>query len=234
VARQLTSTPGGKRSAQFTPDSKEVFYLEQGRINAIPLDTRQARALAVTAEMDVDFAREKTEAFRQAWTYLRDNFYDPNFHGVDWEAVRASYAPRIQGARTPDEMRRLIALMVGELNASHSGISGPFTGAQPVTGRIGLSFDRAEYESTGRLRVTSVLPLSPAALAGNIKPGDYLLAVDGAQINARTNLDELLNFKVNRRVALAVASSADGAGRRDVAVRPVNAGTEKALMYRKW
>ena len=234
VARQLTSTPGGKRSAQFTPDSKEVFYLEQGRINVIPLDTRQARAIAVTAEMDVDFAREKLEAFRQAWTYLRDNFYDPSFHNVDWEAVRASYAPRIQGARTPDEMRRLIALMVGELNASHSGISGPFTGAQPATGRIGLSFDRAEYESTGRLRVTSVLPLSPAALAGNIKPGDYLLAVDGAQINARTNLDELLSFKVNRRVALAVASSADGAGRRDVAVRPVNAGTEKALMYRKW
>ncbi|MGA9771289.1 MAG: LpqB family beta-propeller domain-containing protein [Blastocatellia bacterium] len=234
VARQLTSTPGGKRSAQFTPDSKEVFYLEQGRINAIPLDTRQARAIAVTAEMDVDFSSEKMETFRQAWTYLRDNFYDPGFHGVDWEAVRANYAPRIQGARTPDEMRRLISLMVGELNASHSGVSGPFTGQQPVTGRIGLSFDRAEYESTGRLRVTGVLPLSPAALSGNIKPGDYLLAVDGAQINARTNLDELLSFKVNRRVALAIASSADGAGRREVAVRPVNAGTEKALMYRKW
>lgn len=234
VARQLTSTPGGKRSAQFTPDSKEVFYLEQGRINVIPLDTRQARAVAVTAEMDVDFASEKMEAFRQAWAYLRDNFYDPGFHGVDWEAVRANYAPRIEGARTPDEMRRLISMMVGELNASHSGISGPFTGAQPVTGRIGLSFDRAEYESTGRLRVTSVLPLSPAALAGNIKPGDYLLAVDGAQVNARTNLDELLSFKVNRRVALAVASSGDGAGRREVAVRPVSANTEKALMYRKW
>jgi Tol biopolymer transport system component/C-terminal processing protease CtpA/Prc len=233
VARQLTSTSGGKRSAQFMPDSKEVFYLEQGRINVIPLDTRQSRAIAVTAEMDVDFAREKMEAFRQAWTYLRDNFYDPSFHGVDWEGVRASYAPRIQGARTPDEMRRLIALMVGELNASHSGISAPFTGQQPVTGRIGLSFDRAEYETSGRLRVTSVLPLSPAALAGNIKPGDYLLSVDGAQINARTNLDELLSFKVNRRVVLAV-ESADRGDRREVALRPVNANTEKALMYRKW
>lgn len=234
VARQLTSTSGGKRSAQFTPDSKEVFYLEQGRINVIPLDTRQARTIAVTAEMDVDFAREKTEAFRQAWTYLRDNFYDPNFHGVDWEGVRASYAPRIQGARTPDEMRRLIALMVGELNASHLGISAPFTGAQPVTGRIGLSFDRAEYETSGRLRVTSVLPLSPAALAGNIDPGDYLISVDGTQINARTNLDELLSFKINRRVVLAVGSLPDPSDRREVAVRPVNANTEKALMYRKW
>jgi tricorn protease len=234
VARQLTSTSGGKRSAQFTPDSKEVFYLEQGRINAIPLDTRQARAVAVTAEMDVDFAREKTEAFNQAWAYLRDNFYDPDFHGVNWEGVRASYAPRIEGARTPDEMRRLIALMVGELNASHLGISAPPAGPPSVTGRIGLGFDRAEYEASGRLRVTSVLPLSPAALAGNVKPGDYLISVDGTQVNARTNLDELLSFKVNRRVVLAVASGADRSDRREVAVRPVNANTEKALMYRKW
>ena len=97
VARQLTSTAGSKRSAQFTPDGKEVFYIEQGRINVVTLESRQTRALAVTAEMDVDFAREKMEVFRQAWAYLRDNFYDANFHGVDWEAVRVEYEPRIAG-----------------------------------------------------------------------------------------------------------------------------------------
>jgi Tol biopolymer transport system component/C-terminal processing protease CtpA/Prc len=234
VARQLTSTAGPKRSAQFTPDGKEVFYIEQGRINVVTLESRQTRALAVTAEMDVDFAREKMEAFRQAWTYLRDNFYDANFHGVDWEAVRAEYEPRIAGSRTPDEMRRLLNLMVGELNASHSGVSGPFTGAQVTpSGRIGLSFDRSEYETSGRLRITSVLPLSPAALVG-IKPGEYLLAVDGTPMGARTNLDELLSFKINRRVALTIAASADGANRREVAVRPVTLATEKGLLYRNW
>src|ERR1041384_155083 len=118
VARQLTSTPGFKRDAQFSPDSKEVFYLVQGRINVVPLDTRNSRALVVTAEMDVDFAREKTEVFNQAWSYLRDSFFDPNFNGIDWGAIRSEYAPRIAGARTSDEMRRLLSLMVGELNAS--------------------------------------------------------------------------------------------------------------------
>jgi tricorn protease len=234
VARQLTSTAGFKRSAQFTPDGKEVFYIEQGRINVVTLESRQTRALAVTAEMDVDFAREKMEAFRQAWTYLRDNFYDANFHGVDWEAVRVEYEPRIAGARTPDEMRRLLNLMVGELNASHSGVSGPFTGAQVTpSGRTGLSFDRSEYETNGRLRIISVLPLSPAALVG-IKPGEYLLAVDGTPMGARTNLDELLSFKINRRVALTIAASADGTNRREVAVRPVTLATEKGLLYRNW
>jgi tricorn protease len=233
VPKQLTSTPGFKGLAQFSPDSKEIFYIEQGRLNVVTLDGK-TRPLAVSAEMDVDFAREKMEVFRQVWSYLQEHFYDPNFHGVNWNAMRADYEPRIAGARTPDEMRRLLQLMVGELNASHSGVSAPFTGSTAATGRLGLRFDRGEYETTGRLRVTEIIPLSPAALAREIKLGDYLIAVDGREITARTNLDELLNYKINRRVSLTVASSADGANRRELAVRPVNAGTEKALLYRKW
>ena len=234
VPKQLTSTSGFKGLAQFSPDSKEIFYVEQGRLNVVTLEGK-TRALPVSAEMDVDFAREKMEVFRQVWWYLQEHFYDADFHGTNWNAIRADYEPRIAGARTPDEMRRLLQLMVGELNASHSGVSAPFTGGSAATGRLGLRFDRSVYETQGRLRVTEIIPLSPAALAREIKPGDYLLAVDGREINARTNLDELLNYKINRRVSLTVAASADGASqKRELAVRPVNAATEKALLYRKW
>jgi tricorn protease len=234
VARQLTSTAGGKRWAQFSPDSKEIFYLEQGRIAIYNLDKGQTRPLAVTAEMDVDFNREKMEAFRQAWTSLRDNFYDPKFHGANWEEVRAEFEPLAAGARTSDELRRIISLMLGELNASHLGISPPpSANVAPATGRLGLRFDRAEYENAGALRVTEVIPLTPAAIA-NIKVGEYLLAVDGTLITAHANLDELLAFKINRRVTLVAASSASGAQRHEVVVRPVTQATEKGLLYRAW
>ncbi|MCG3159868.1 MAG: Tricorn protease [Acidobacteria bacterium] len=235
VARQLTSTPGSKNSAQFSPDSKEVFYLQQGRINVVNVESRQTRQLAVNAEMDVDFAKEKMEVFHQAWSYLRDHFYDPNFHGVKWDATRAVYEPQIAGARTPDEMRRLINLMVGELNASHLGISAPggVSTAQPV-GRLGLRFDRVEYETKGFLKISEVIALSPAAISGQIKIGDYLVAVDDAQVDARVNLDELLANKVGRRVALKIASSGDGANAHEVVVQPVNLATEKGLLYRQW
>lgn len=234
VARQLTSTPGFKSQAQFSPDGKEVFYLEQGRINVVNMDNRQVRPVAVTAELDVDFAKEKVEVFNQAWTLMRDNFYDPNYHGANWQAVHAEYAPRIAGARSSDEMRRLLNLMVGELNASHLGASAPFGGQQSApVGRLGLRFDRNEYENNGRLRITEVIPLSPAAIA-NLKAGEYLMAVDGKTVGARTNLDEWLEYKVNRRVTLTISTSADGAGRREVAVRPVSLGTEKGLLYRNW
>src|SRR5678815_2955137 len=164
---------------------------------------------------------------------IRDS-YDADYHGANWEAVRAEYEPLIEGSRTPDEMRRLLQLMVGELNASHLGAGAPPGGNTATTGRIGLRFDPGEYETSGRLRVTEVIPLSPAAIAGNVKAGDYLLAVDGRAINAATNVDETLNYKIARRVSLTVSSSADGAGKREVVVRPVNAATERGLMYRQW
>ncbi|NJM54339.1 MAG: peptidase S41, partial [Blastocatellia bacterium] len=40
-ARQLTSTAGFKGDAQFSPDSKEVYYLENGRVQIVTLDRRE-------------------------------------------------------------------------------------------------------------------------------------------------------------------------------------------------
>ena len=232
VAHQLTSTPGAKADAQFSPDGKEVFFLEQGRIGVINIESRQSRRLAVTAEMDVDFSREKMEVFQQAWSYLKDNFFDPRFNGVDWAAKRAQYAPLVAGAATRDEVRRLLSLMVGELNASHSGINAP-AGGGAVIGKPGLRFDRGEFETNGRLRITEVIALGPAAVVG-IKPGEFLLEVDGVRVTARTNLDALLGHTINRRVELAVAADGSGTSRRVVAIRPVNQATEKSLVYRQW
>ena len=92
-------------------------------------------------------------------------------NGVDWAAVRATYGPHVAGSRTPDEMRRIVSLMLGELNASHMGIAGPPQGSTTTLGRLALDFDRAEYEASGRLKIAHVVALGPAALGG-MKPGD--------------------------------------------------------------
>jgi tricorn protease len=232
VARQLTSTAGSKTSASFTPDSKEVVYLDRGRVFNVTLEKREPKPIAVTAELDVDFSREKLEAFHEAWTYLRDQFFDERMNGVDWSAVRTAYEPRVAGSRTPDEMRRIVSLMLGELNASHMGIAAPASATQTTTGRLVVDFDRAEYEQSGRLRVTTAVPLGPAALAG-VKPGEYIVRVEGQPIGPRVNLDAILDHTIDRRIPLSVAASADGPP-REVIVKPVNQTTEKGLRYRQW
>jgi len=231
VARQLTSSAGRKSDAQWSPDGKEVFYLESGRMNSITVESRAVHPLAVTAEMDVDFSQEKREVFAEAWSYLRDNFFNPKMNGVNWDAIRTEYAQRIEGAETPEQMRRILSLLVGELNSSHSGI-----GAQaphpPYAGRVGLSFDRDEYERNGVFHITQVVPLSPAEVSG-IKTGEYLRSVDGTQLSAHSNLQQLLAYTIGRRTVLGVSTTVSGPT-RDIAVLPVNTTTEKGLLYRAW
>ena len=233
VARQITSTAGRKASVQWAPDGKSIYYLEQGRIMSVVVDTRAVHPIAARAELDVDFDREKMEVFNQAWEFLNDNFYDPNFHGRDWNAVHAEYAPVIAGARTPDEMRRLLSLMIGEMNGSHMGIGGPPSGSGPVTGHLGLFFDRAAYEQRGVLKVTGMVPLSPAAISDSIHVGDVITAVDGVHIDAHTSLDSLLDYTIGKRVLLSVSDPRANAT-RTVELRPVNSAGERALLYRAW
>src|SRR6185436_5462174 len=163
------------------------------------------------------------------------DFFDPKFNGVDWEAARAKVEPFVAGARTPDEMRRIASLMIGELNASHLGISAPGGGAGGGgVGHLGLDFDRDEYDRSGRLKVTGIVPLGPAALGTGILKGDYLAAVDGVPIAAGVNLDELLDNKINRRTVLRVSKTSSADAAREIPVRPVSAATERGLRYRQW
>ena len=235
TARQLTSTPGFKSGARFTADSKEVYYLENGRVQSINIDNRQTKNVALNAEMDVNFDEEKLQVFEQAWTYLRDSFYDPAFHGVDWNAMRERYAPSVAGAQTTAEMRRAINLMIGELNASHSGIGGGGGGggAGGNVGKLGVHFDPREYETSGRLKIGEVLALSPAAIGG-IETGDFILAVDGKPIGGRTNFDEMLDHKIGRRVTLSIGGKSDPTVKRDVTVSPISTGAERSLRYEQW
>ncbi|HEY0050307.1 MAG TPA: DPP IV N-terminal domain-containing protein [Pyrinomonadaceae bacterium] len=233
-AKQITSTANFKSDAQFSPDSKEVYYIENGRVNVVTLERREVRPLALNLEMNVNFAQEKMEIFKQGWRFLRDNFYDDKYHGADWNAVEKTYEPLVAGARTTDEMRRLMSLMVGELNASHLGVQGnPGFTATPI-GKLGLRFDRNEYETSGRLKITEIIALSPVDITRSAKVGDYLLSIDGVQADARTNLDELLENKVGKRVELEISANADGSNKREVIVKPITTGAEKNLLYRHW
>lgn len=232
VAHQLTRSPGGKYLPEWAPDGKSVYYLDDdGIVHDVAADSGKDAPLELTAEFDVDWNRDKSEAFGQAWSAIRDFYADPHTNGVNWATVRDEYAPRIAGAQNPDEFRRLLAMMIGELNSSHTGVYAPAP-TKRTTGRLGLDFDRTAYEDSGVLRVTAVVPQSPAAVAGGIHPGDEIAAVNGEPMNARTNIDQVLDNTIGKRVVLRVRSATGGV--RTVAVQPVNYATAMTLRYRAW
>jgi Tol biopolymer transport system component/C-terminal processing protease CtpA/Prc len=251
--RQLTSGPSGKWAAQFAPDGKSFFFLDAGQIMIRKFPSGDQNQLHISADVVVDFNREKRQVFDEAWRLLRDHFYDPTFRGLDWSAARAQLAPLIAGAQTHGDVLNILHMLVGELRASHLGAS-PGWSAPVQDGYIGLLFDPVEQAATGRLRIAAVVPDSPAALAG-IRPGQELLAVDGAMLNGDANLDALLQRTIGRRVLLRIGEQEIGDGGqgsepqpdtpspiphppspniREVAVRPISADQYAELGYRGW
>ncbi|MDQ6925005.1 MAG: S41 family peptidase, partial [Candidatus Eremiobacteraeota bacterium] len=236
VAKQLTSTPGPKADVAIMPDGKSAIYLDAGRAFVADLGGKGAKPLGLSAELDVDFARDKPVVFAQAWSMLDRWYADPSFHGANWNAVRHEYEPYALAARTPQEFYRVMSLMIGELNSSHTGIRAPATPGVPrhVTGRLAVDWDAAEYERSGRLRVAALVPLGPAVVAGHIAPGDDVLAVDGRPVDRATDVDQLLANRIGKRTELRIAPHGDASAARTVIVQPVDQLTEGQLRYRAW
>jgi Tol biopolymer transport system component/C-terminal processing protease CtpA/Prc len=250
--RALTTSPGGKASLQWSPDSRELWYLDAGRITALVVETRVTRMVAASAEVDVNFEGEKRAIFEQTWSTLANSFFDGTMHGADWAGLATRIAPYVEGARNPDDLRRVLSLMIGELNASHLGISGPTTGGVVVpVGRLGLRFDRVALENrsangangASAYVVREVIAQGPAAVAG-LRVGDRVTSIDGVALRADVPLDSLLAGKVGRRVTLRVSAAAapgvnaNASGmapvQRDVVVQPIPLNQEKDLLYRQW
>jgi Tol biopolymer transport system component/C-terminal processing protease CtpA/Prc len=231
VARQLTSSAGDKADAAFSTDGKKVFYLDGGHIFSVALkEGSKPEAVDVSAELDIDFSREREVVFAQAWSWLRDNFHDAAMNGVDWNAVRAEYAPRVAAAATSAALYRLLNLMVGELDASHSGVR---SGDKPdeYSGRLGVAFDRTAYERDGRLRIAGIVPLSPADVSGRIAVGDELTAVDGVAIGRHDSLAQRLAHRIGKKTALTLRGAG---GTHTVEVKPISTRAQADLAYAAW
>lgn len=229
--RILTSTRGLKRGLAYVPSHDEVWFLENGRIHVVNIETANERVFETKAEIGADFSEDKKAVFAEAWRYIDDQFYDPQFHGVNWRAQRKRYQRYVERVQSPGELQRVLSLMLGDLNSSHLGISirTKFGPAVPV-GRLGIRFDAVSQARLGVLRVAEVVGGGPADRAG-IRVGDTLLAVDALDLGRNANLDEYLAGKVGAEVNLLI----DSGGKREV-VRTTTIGVsrERELLYGAW
>jgi C-terminal processing protease CtpA/Prc len=185
-----------------------------------------------TADWERDVRAERLAAFTQFWRAYHRGFYDPNFHGRDWEAIRRRYEPRLGEVDTNDEFATLLQMMVGELESSHSEVS-PAAGEipSPVTPHLGFTFDY-RYEGPG-IKVDKVLAGAPGAYPETrIKSGEFLLAINGHDVELDENLYQWINDKQDREFEFLVNGKPAKEGARAVRYKVLTQDEWNALNYR--
>jgi carboxyl-terminal processing protease len=137
----------------------------------------------------IDDARraELVASFDQVWTTIRDQHWDANLNGADWNAARDELRPKVEQARTDDEARAAINELIARLDQSHFGIIPAEAYArldELPSGQQRSGEDGASHGESGiRVRVvdgvalvTRVDPGSAGEAAG-VRPGYEVLGV---------------------------------------------------------
>jgi tricorn protease len=192
-------------------------------------------------EMNLNRQAEWKQIFYECWRQMRDFFYVPNLHGVDWEDMRKKYEPLLAYVNHRNDLTYIIGEMISELNAGHAYVGG---GERPELKRIPLGLLGAELEqdkTSGSYRITKIIPgenwgnprRSPLTELGvNVKEGDYILAVNNQPTSQFKNIYEALVNTSGKQVVLKVNSTPVEAGSREVTVVPIS--DEAPLYYYNW
>ncbi|MGH9766067.1 MAG: S41 family peptidase [Blastocatellia bacterium] len=188
-------------------------------------------------EIQVAPRDEWKQIYREAWRLMRDYFYDPNHHGQDLAALEKHYAAYLPNVVTRDDLNYVLREMFSHITVSHIGVGGGDS-PQPRPGNVGLL--GADYEiNQGRYRITRIyrgdssdpLLTSPLTQPGvSVKAGDYLLAVDGQEINAPENLFSYFQGKAGRPAQIKVGANPNGDGARVFTVTPLPGENTLRLM----
>ena len=199
------------------------------KLEAEPLKLGDVKAM-------VDPRKEWAQIFDEAWRMEKEYFYDPNMHGLDWQAVYDRYRPLVAHVGRREDLSALIVEMIGEMQAGHnrSGGGDIHREAEANVGLLGADFTFAN----GRTRIAKIYtgeswnPFLNAPLAApglNIREGDYILAVNGRAIGASDNIFEYLQGTAGKQTSLRIASDASGRDARNVIVEPVSSENQMRL-----
>jgi tricorn protease len=231
---------------ELSGDGKKML-LRQGN-DLFVVDARPSRITQLTEHrvdlsgwsFPLDVREDWRQIFIDAWRMERDYFYDPEMHGVDWEAVRDKYLPLVDRVTTRDELSDLIGRVVGELSALHTSVRGGDlrTGEDNVRvpslgARLVRSPDRGGYLIEYIYQSDPDFPDALSPLADpelGITQGDAIVAVNGQSVLSVPAIGALLRNQ-NRQVRLRIRPGSGGDA-RDVMVTPI--ANERNLRYRDW
>ncbi len=242
VAEDVTSwsaTADGKHVLARL-SSKEFKYYEVPKSDDSKSQDAKSVSLAGLATTRVP-AEEWREIFAEVWRRYRDYFYVSNMHGYDWAGLRRKYEPLVGHVGHRADLNYVIAEMISELTVQHAYIEGGDLGLpkRPFVALPGALFELDA--KSGRYRIAKIYagqneeeryrsPLTEVGVDAHV--GDYVLAINGRELNAGTDPYQLLQAPADQPAEWRIAATPDGKSVRTVRYRPL--ATEADLRYLEW
>jgi tricorn protease len=182
-------------------------------------------------------AQEWAEMFGEVWRRYRDFFYVENMNGYDWKAIGDRYRTLLPYVAHRSDLNYVLGEMVSELSSGHTYIEGGDYEIPPRP-KVGLPGARFELDAkAGRYRIARILAgeneeeryRSPLTEVGvDARVGDYVLEIDGVELEADDNPYRLLGNKTDP-VTLTLNATPTLAGARHTTYRPIT--SEESLLY---
>ncbi|MGV3616729.1 MAG: S41 family peptidase [Fimbriimonas sp.] len=229
--RRVTST-GGWRNLEMSLDGTRLIGTRSGLPVYLEINKPQQpiTQVAFRADWTRDLVKERNAAYNQFWRINNRSFYDANFHGRDWTALRERYRKFLPSIGHRNEMATVLNMLVGELEASHSEVgSAPGNPNSQSSAHLGFLFDYS-YGGPG-IKIKEVPKRTPGWYAKTkLTAGEIVEKVNGKPVQIDEALyRDVLNEQTGRDVTLTVRGL-DGKT-RDVTYRALSGGEFNNIVF---
>ncbi len=205
--------------------------------SASPSSGASATARQVTFGINLELDRRalRKEVFEEGWRVMKNRFYDAKMHGADWNAAKATYGALLDSLVDQEELHNVMMMMIGELNASHTGVSagGPPGERAPAQTRY-PGFD-LEPDSSGYYRVGHVYKEGPADHDYvKIHRGDYIVSIDDHELKTSEDYWQYFTLAAGRKFHFLVNSKPSTEGAWSVTLEPMTGSAYADAQYARW
>jgi len=228
---------------QMTPDGKKLLVRSEGKtgiIDAKPDQKLENLVVAKPMEVVIEPRQEWRQIFADAWRFMRDYFYDPHMHRVDWPAVRKQYESMLDDCVSRSDVGYVIAEMISEVNAGHTYYGGGDVDSGPSQsiGYLGVDFELDQgYYRISKLYEGGIWDTDARSVLHDLDQKQreqckYLFKVNGIPVDTSKAPWAAFEGLAGQTVTLTVGATPNPEQAISVVVKL--ADSEYDLRYRHW
>jgi Tol biopolymer transport system component/C-terminal processing protease CtpA/Prc len=223
----------GYGSLAWDKKMENLYLLSNGKISKLDLAKGSSTGIKIAGEMTYDEVKEREQMFEHVYIRTKNIFYEPTFHGNDWEMLYEEYQKYLPHIGNSYEFAEMLSEMLGELNVSHAGARYNNSINNPdETASLGIFMDYNHREEG--IRIVEVLKGGPLDKASfNIEPGMIIEKIDGETVSADRDVASYLNRKADTFVLLELTGPGKNE-RKQITVKPITLRDERDLLYERF